>query len=48
MTERGAEDEAVRWLHRAAQEGDSEAMAQYEIILYERQRRRQAVARDAG
>jgi hypothetical protein len=46
--ERGAEDDAVRWLRRAAEEGDSAAMSQYELMLFEKRQRERAAARHAG
>jgi TPR repeat protein len=46
--ERGAEDDAVRWLRRAAEEGNSAAMSQYELMLFEKRQRERAAARHAG
>jgi TPR repeat protein/DNA-binding XRE family transcriptional regulator len=44
----GSEKELIRWLHRAAEEGDTGAMRRLEVMLYEMQLSQRAAARRAA
>lgn len=48
VTDRGSEKEAIRWLHRAAEEGDTGAMRRLEIMLYEIRLRQRRPERNVG